>query len=247
MKNTNGGRPIIGITPDVAEPRPGSVRLECALAYCRAVAEAGGEPVVLPPIIELIPRQLEMCRGFVLTGGDDPRMEPFGEATHPAARPMHALRQDYETALLRALESHAAMPVLGVCLGMQLMALSAGGRLNQHMPDDLPTAGEHAGNARHEVRVTVGDGVLGRATGGSAGDQPGPRTVTSHHRQAVSDPGRLRVVATASDGVIEAIDDPGRRFYLGVQWHPERTDDDAVGAAIIRSLVAAAVHRGGDR
>lgn len=247
MTHSSGGRPIIGITPDVAEPKPGSVRMECALAYCRAVAEAGGEPVVLPPIVELIPRQLEMCRGFVLTGGDDPRMEPFGESTHPAARPMHAMRQEYETALLRALEARAAMPVLGVCLGMQLMALSAGGKLNQHMPDTLATAGEHAANARHEVRLAAPDGVLAGTLGG---DTAGPRRgsiVTSHHRQAVSDPGRLRIAARAPDGVIEAVDDPGRRFYVGVQWHPERTEDVAAGAAIFRALVAAAGGRADHR
>ncbi len=226
-------RPIIGITSDVAEPKPGSARMECALAYCRAVVEAGGEPVVLPPIMELIPRQLELCHGIVLTGGDDPRMEAFGEATHKAAKPMHSARQEYEVALLRALEQREAVPVLGVCLGMQLMALCAGGRLNQHMPDNVATAAEHAGNAMHGVRSTGDGGVVGRILGAGG-------NVVSHHRQAVSDAGRLRVAARAEDGVIEAIENPARRFYIGVQWHPERTPDAATGAAIFRELVEAA-------
>ncbi len=67
---------------------------------------------------------------------------------------------------------------------------------------------------------------------GNAGAQ-----VTSHHRQAVSDPGSLRVAAMSEDGVIEAIEHPDKRFFLGVQWHPERTKDAAVGAEIIRRLV----------
>lgn len=225
-------RPVIGITSDVSEPKPGAARMECALAYCRAVAEAGGEPVVLPPIVELIPRQLELCRGIVLTGGDDPRMEAFGEATHAAAKPMHPARQEYEVALLHALEVREAKAVLGVCLGMQLMALCAGGRLNQHMPDNVATAAEHAGNAMHGIHATGSGGVLARilVAGGN---------VVSHHRQAVVDSGRLRVAACAEDGVIEAIEDPGRRFYIGVQWHPERTPDAATGAAVFREFVEA--------
>ncbi len=233
-------RPIIGISADVSEPRPNALRMECALAYCRAVAEAGGDPVVLPPIIEQIPRQLQWCRGFVLTGGDDPRMESFGEPTHPAAKPMHRVRQEYEVALLRALAApaNAAVPVLGVCLGMQLMALCASGRLNQHMPDDVPTSAQHAGNARHRLRIAKSGGPADSLLALAAGAE-----VVSHHRQAVTDPGRLRVVATAEDGIIEAIDDPARPFYLGVQWHPERTPDAAAGSAIFLALVSAA--RGG--
>ncbi len=229
-------RPIIGMTPDLTEPRSGSVRLECSLAYARAVVAAGGVPVVLPPIVEQIPQHLAICRGFVLTGGDDPRTEMFGEPTHAAARPMHAARQEYEVALLRALDTRPDMPVLGVCLGMQLMALCAGGRLNQHMPDDVPTAAQHAANATHSLRIEPGGHVLARCVS----EQGGELCVTSHHRQAVRDPGRLRVTARAPDGVIEAIDDPSRVFYLGVQWHPERTAHRGAGQAVFGALVAAA-------
>lgn len=234
-------RPIIGVTADVAEPKPGSVRLECAIAYCRAVAQAGGDPIVLPPLVELIPQQLAMCEGLILTGGDDPSMEMFGAATHAAAKPMHSIRQEYEVALLRALEERAQIPVLGVCLGMQLMAICAGGTLDQHMPDNVPTAADHAANARHTVVAVVRDGVLGELLGRAGGDAMKDQLrVVSHHRQAVSDPGRLRIAATAADGVIEAIDDPSRAFYVGVQWHPERTPEMATGLEIFRALIAAA-------
>lgn len=210
------------------------------MAYADAVARAGGMPVVLPPQIELIPGQLNLCRGVILTGGDDPRTEMFGEPTHASARPMNARRQEYEVALLRALESRTDIPVLGVCLGMQLMALCAGGRLNQHMPDDVPTAADHAGNAQHALRIEPGDHVLSRCAGAAGGDG----MVTSHHRQAVRDAGRLRVVARAPDGVIEAVDDPARPFHLGVQWHPERTSHPGLGLALFEAMVAAAAARG---
>lgn len=223
--------PVIGIAPDVVEPRPGSIRSVCPHAYAAAVMRAGGYPVVLPAIAELIPQHLERCDGFLLTGGDDPRMEAFGVPTHPKATPVHPRRQEFDTALLRALEGAATAPTLGVCLGMQMMALCAGGRLDQHLPETLATADGHWGNAVHRVRVE-GSGVL-RAGG----------EVTSHHRQAVTDPGRMRVVARSEDGVIEAVERPGAAFYVGVQWHPERTEDRALGDEVFAGLVSAAAAR----
>jgi len=116
--------------------------------------------------------------------------------------------------------------VLGVCLGMQLMALHAGGALDQHLPDSLPTAADHWGRKNHQVA-----GELGSAL------------VQSHHRQAITNAGSLRVAARAHDGVIEAVRDEDRRFYLGVQWHPERTADDGLGSGLIFNLIEAAGNR----
>jgi putative glutamine amidotransferase len=219
-------RPVIGIAPDIVEPTAGSVRAQCALTYARAVADAGGLPFLLAPLPELIPVYLQSVDGFLLTGGDDPRTEPFGVPTHPKATPVHPQRQAFDTALLAALSARPDVPTLGICLGMQMMALSSGGSLNQHMPDNVPTHAEHARNALHPVRPLLGT-------------LP-PGTVTSHHRQAVESPGRLRVVATGPDGVIEAIDNPAARFFLGVQWHPERTVDPGLGVGILKRLVDAA-------
>ena len=120
---------------------------------------------------------------------------------------------------------HAAegKPVLGVCLGMQLMGLHAGGVLDQHLPDHLVTAHLHWDRRAHEITGELGSG-----------------TVHSHHRQALSDPGRLRVIASAPDGLIEAVRSNDRPFYLGVQWHPERTTDERLGIDLFRQLVTAA-------
>ncbi len=237
--------PLVGITADITFPdgKPQSLRATCALTYARAVARAGGAPVILPPIVELIPEQVRRCDAFVLTGGDDPRTEPFGEPTHARAMLVHADRQAYETALLQALgaTARARTPVLGVCLGMQMMALVAGGRLNQHLPDDTPTAAQHTGDRAHAI--VLDETAEGAAQGAAARGfrlVPGEQLVTSHHHQAVRDPGRLRVLARAPDGVIEAIYDPARPFYLGVQWHPERTSAAALGDELFRSLVASA-------
>lgn len=222
--------PIVGITPDITEPKPASQRAMVALTYAHAVSQAGGLPIILPPDPALIPQQLKLCSAIILTGGDDPRTEPFGHPTHPQANPIHPQRQVYELALLEALDHHPNIPTLGVCLGMQLMALHHGGSLNQYMPDTIPTHADHTADARHTITRTAQSHHL-----------PHSGTVTSHHRQSVQTPGTMRVIATAHDGVIEAIDLPGRPFYLGLQWHPERTTELTLGPNIFKHLIAAAI------
>lgn len=222
-------QPMVGITPDVID-RNGLETSRVTNAYAEAVFRAGGVPLVLSPIPELLPEYLRRVDAFVLTGGDDPRTEPFGVPTHPAATPLHPKRQAFESALISALATtRPEIPVLGVCLGMQLLALHAGGTLDQHMPDTRSDAARHW-DADHPV-VPVGSG--------SHITLP-PGIVRSKHKQAVSDPGRLRVVALSDDGVIEAVTEPSRRFALGVQWHPERTPDAALGLDLFKRLIAAA-------
>jgi len=222
--------PIVGITADVLVHND-VPRAAAALAYVDAVARAGGTPVLLPPVVELAERHAAMCDAFVFTGGDDPRTEEFGVATHPAATPLDPRRQAYETALLRLLRARPATPALGVCLGMQMMALVNGGELDQHLPDVLESAADHRGRD-HPIVPEPG------ATGGLLG---AGGAVDSRHHQAVRTPGQgFRVLARSHDGVIEAIEDPSRRFYVGVQWHPERTADPNLGQAIFDALVAAA-------
>jgi putative glutamine amidotransferase len=210
-------QPVIGITVDV-EPE----RCVVGRSYVDLVTGAGAAAVLLPPCPEHVEAYLRLCDGFVLSGGDDPDMTQWGVAMHPKARALDPRRQAFETALLERLDAAPVRPVLGICLGMQLMALHAGGDLDQHLPDTLPTADRHWGHGEHPVRGPLGDGL-----------------VHSHHRQAITDPGTLAVVAESADGVIEAVRDERRAFYLGVQWHPERTDEPALGSRLFADLVEA--------
>ncbi|MHC4081468.1 MAG: gamma-glutamyl-gamma-aminobutyrate hydrolase family protein [Planctomycetota bacterium] len=211
--------PLIGITCDL-----GDQGYRVRPCYASLIREAGGIPVLLPCEPPCATEYVRRCDALVLSGGDDPIMEQWQVPTHPRAKPVHPQRQAFELALLKALDDCGQRPVLGVCLGMQLMALHFGGGLDQYLVETLPTARRHWPRADHEVGGALGEGV-----------------VHSHHRQAVTDPGALSVVARAADGVIEAVRDEGRPFYLGVQWHPERTADDRLGPGLFRELVAASL------
>lgn len=202
----------------------GVERAVASLAYADAVERAGGTPIVLPPEPKLAVDQLALCDGLVLTGGDDPVLEPFGVTTDPRVTPVHERRQCHESTIIDHLRRHDPdRPVLGVCLGMQMMTLHAGGTLEQYMPDACPTHAQHW-DQDHPVSCT-----------GSLQDAEG--IVHSRHKQAVADPGSLVVCASAPDGVIEAVEDRSRRMYLGVQWHPERTESEPLGIALFRRLV----------
>ncbi len=228
----------IGITCDTAAPHPkdaglGGHRYESPAAYAQAVVQAGATALLLPFHLDQIDDCLDLCDGFVLAGGDDPDTTAFGEPVHDQAKPVHPKRQAFELALLSKLDA-TGHPVLGICLGMQWMSLHHGGKLDQYLPETLDpkTASVHA-EGEHAVVCCVP----------APHPLPPEGAVHSHHRQAVVDAGRLRVCARsdrASGQLIEAVDLPGERFYLGVQWHPERTAQRSLGQGLVQALVEAA-------
>lgn len=235
--------PLIGIDTDLTTDDKGVERCTLRSNYVKAIIEAGGVPLLLPTEPTLASTYVKACDGILLTGGDDPRTEPFGEPTHPRARPIEARRQAFIIALLAAIDEQPALPTLGICLGMQMMSLHAGGKLHQYLPDILTHPQIHQACNPHPVTINHPDSVLfqslARKPAAAHSATLSECVIVSAHQQSVADPGRLRTVAIAEDGVIEAVDDPARLFYAGVQWHPERGDEGNLSFGLLQQFVAA--------
>jgi len=231
--------PLIGITLDSEEPGGYSRLPWYALRqnYCDAVADAGGLPLPLPHQVGLVDSYLKRIDGLVVTGGAfdvDPAL--FGAGTKHETVKLKGRRTDFELAITKgAIERD--LPILGICGGEQLLAVALGGTLIQHIPDEVPGALAHEQpNPRTEPGHTV-DPVPGTLLARIAGNAPFP--VNSAHHQAVkSVPATVTVNSRAADGVIEGIEAAGKRFCLGVQWHPEYGISPA-DTAIFRAFVAA--------
>ena len=208
-------QPLIGLIGGLEERRVW--RVDLPLRYGEAVRRAGAVPLGLYPTTDRdeLRAQLEVLDGLVLTGGDDFDTRRLGLGpTHPAATPVPTLKQDADLALVEvALE--LGLPILGICYGMQLLALAGGGDLFQHLPEDRPGCAPHAGDTVHAVVPRAGT-KLARIVGVE------PLSVVSRHHQAISSlAGAWRVAATDDEGLIEAVELDGDGFVLGTQWHPE--------------------------
>ncbi|MEA3367632.1 MAG: gamma-glutamyl-gamma-aminobutyrate hydrolase family protein [Planctomycetota bacterium] len=231
--------PRIAVTTGL-DDLDGKRRVHLPVAYADAVRAAGGEPILFcpPRQSEPLPPLEHLADGLLLTGGDDLDPAAWGQRLHPEARPVDPRRQRADLVLLASADV-AGMPVLGICLGMQEMAVHRGGRIIQHLPDEPGDHLDHGRGGRprvHPVHVEAGS-LLARLLGAEVVD------VNSTHHQAVGQPGRgLRVSARAPDGVIEAVEDASAgRFFLGVQWHPEEMMDRPAHAALLEGLCGAAV------
>jgi putative glutamine amidotransferase len=219
-----------------------SGRYEQPRAYADAVRDAGGLPLPVPcgdP--SLAAEYLALCDGLLVAGGDfDIPPERYGEVRRPGCGPSRPGRTAFEEAMATGALA-AGMPVLGVCGGMQLLAVVRGGALHQHLPDDLGLSHEQPpprDRPSHEVVVAPGS-LLARLCGEERLE------VNSTHHQGVSRVGDgLAVSGRAPDGLVEAIELRDHPFALGVQWHPEAlAPGDPRQAAILRGLVAAAGER----
>lgn len=233
------GRPVIGITSYV-EPASWAAWRDVPAAivphsYVRQVHSAGGLAVLLPPLPDdaepADARQvLSRLDGLILTGGVDVEPARYHREPHPTLQPPRPDRDSSEL-LLAQVTREDDVPVLGICRGMQVMAVAAGGVLEQHLPDRLGNYdhspgrgiyGEHPVEIAPESRLHE---VLGDAV-----------TVATYHHQGVETFPGYAPVAWAPDGVIEALEDADARFRLGVQWHPEV----GVDPRLFEALVAAA-------
>jgi putative glutamine amidotransferase len=205
-----------------------------AIAPCRklpdyeeAVRRAGGEVRVLDRATDRPADVIAGVDGVLLAGGADVLPSLYGAAAHPSFDPAEPGRDEYEIELVRR-AFDADLPILAICRGVQLMNVARGGTLVQDIPSEMPAAIEHRFavpphqpvEIAHDIWLTAGS-LLERLMREriEQGDDCG---VNSRHHQAPKEPGEgLIVTATAPDGVIEALEDPSRRFCLGVQWHPE--------------------------
>ena len=200
-------------------------------SYARAVERAGGVPVYLPITADAA-AQVARIDALLVPGGDD-FLPPRAYPAQVRFEPVPAAQLAFDRALVDAALARG-LPVLGICYGMQLVALARGGALHYDLATDLPGSAEHQlGEGRHRVALEAGSQLAEIAHARAL-------EVSSRHHQAVSDPGpELRVAARSADGAIEAVEARAGAFCIGVQWHPEG-HGDAESEALFRALVAAA-------
>jgi putative glutamine amidotransferase len=224
-------KPLIGITSYDEPVAWGAWNVDAVLvpsAYVRAVERAGGRALVVPPSDDRPEETLAVLDGLVLSGGGDIDPDTYGAEPHDETKGVNPKRDEAELVLLRA-ALERDLPVLAVCRGSQVLNVALGGDLVQHLPEvvghdrHLHTPGEFAD---HDVRVAPSTRV-----GAILGERA---PVKSHHHQAFGQlGGELREAAWADDGTVEAIEDPTRRFAVGVLWHPEEGEDLALFEALV--------------
>jgi putative glutamine amidotransferase len=229
---------LVGISSYAEEARWGPWQLPCALlplSYAEQVAAAGGVPVLLPPLPG-VTAAVGRLDALILSGGGDLDPAGYGAQPDPETSRVYPERDRAELDLLAAALA-ARVPVLGICRGLQILNVSRGGTLQQHLPD---SGGHRAGPGtfgRHQVRVAPGSRLAGLLGPPDNGGELRLDVPTAHH-QAIGRLGAgLVATAWAADGTIEAVEPaPAARaeFLIAVQWHPEQGTDPRLFRALIR-------------
>ncbi|MCO6003451.1 gamma-glutamyl-gamma-aminobutyrate hydrolase family protein [Actinoallomurus purpureus] len=228
------GPALIGITTDLEPARWSDWVREAALlpaSYLRALERARAVPVLVPPSLRAaVPAHVERLDGLVFAGGADLDPNLYGESPHERTGPPQPHRDRFELTLLRA-AIETDLPFLAIGRGMQALNVVREGSLIQHLPDVVggdvhaPASGR---TGTHRVQIS-GSSALGRILGEQA-------EVATRHHQAVKRLGKgLVAVAWAEDQVVEAVELQGHRFGIGVQWHPEESDDPRLFEAFVRA------------
>ena len=220
-------KPIIGVTPDfnAGDRKEWGGREPTYFLrarYIRAVEELGGIPLVLPLHADRATRRqlLQQLDGLLLTGsGPDLPPSLYGERQRYPFSTVSERRMSFELDIVR-LAKQADLPLLGICGGMQAMNVACGGSLIQDIPAQISKPLQHrqqtpATNLSHTIRVAPGS-LLRRIVRSAS-----MRVNSSHHQSVNVVAPSLIASAQASDGIVEAIESPAHRFFLGIQWHPE--------------------------
>lgn len=199
-------------------------------AYVEALDRAGARPVLIPPSEHGVEETLDAVHGLIFSGGSDLDPDLYDQEPHAETFGIVPDRDRAELELLQAALARD-MPVLAVCRGSQVLNVARGGDLVQHLP-------EVVGDDKHKhTPGTFADHDVTLEQGTQLASLLGERApVKSHHHQGFGRVGEgLRVAAHAEDGTIEAVEDPTRRFTLGVLWHPEAGEDLKLFEELVRA------------
>jgi putative glutamine amidotransferase len=226
---------VIGITTYLTRAAWGAWDLDAALvpaSYVRAVERAGGVPLLVPPGAALA-ETLDRVDGLIFSGGSDLDPELYGEEAHEETLGVVRERDEFELRLMQA-ALERDVPLLAICRGSQVLNVALGGGIEQHVPDRVH-ASTHKQTpgvfAEHDVAL-----VPETRLASILGDR---HDVKSHHHQGYGALGAgLREAARAPDGTVEALEDPSRRFTVGVLWHPEEGADLALFQALVEQATA---------
>jgi putative glutamine amidotransferase len=225
-------RPVIGITTYVTPAKWSYWDTEAALIpadYVYAVERAGGRALLVPPSEDGVEETLQALDGLLFSGGSDLDPGLYDQEPHEETFGIHEARDRAELALLEA-ALERDMPVLAICRGSQVLNVARGGDLVQHLPEVVgDEKHKHTPGTFADHNVTLEEGTrLGSLLGNRA-------PVKSHHHQGIGQIGEgLRVAAHAEDGTVEAVEDPDRRFAVGVLWHPEAGEDARLFEELVR-------------
>jgi putative glutamine amidotransferase len=230
-------KPVIGIGSDVLQTPGERERSFAYLTYCEAVRRAGAIPLVIPPQPENAEEVLSRIDGLLLAGGYDCDPTAYGEESHHTVEPMDPRRQSNDLALAEAARKRG-VPTLGICLGLQVMNVAAGGKLIQDIDSEHDTEIRHASKPENRGRHDV---IIEQGTHLASVVPAAELNVNSSHHQAVGEVGEgLRVTAHAPDGIVEGLEDPRHPFYLGVQWHPEDMTGEESASTLFAAFIEAA-------
>ena len=235
--------PLIGITTNRYNTRTDDTTNSLSIAYTTAVRNAGGLPVMLPNEFPLDKLDDLIARfdGLIISGGGDIQTSRFNGVDNSAVDDVVVDRDELEIRLVQK-AIQADLPLLGICRGIQVMNVALGGSLYTHIPDQFPTDLKHSNpppafprsHIAHTVTLESGS-LLSSILGNSRVN------VNSRHHQAVKDPAvGIFITAHATDGLIEGIEIPGKRFAIGVQWHPENLQEHAEHRSLFSAFIQAA-------